>query len=88
MNVAKIYYRMAANRAEGELKDRVLAKLHTTLNADIGASASTDIDPRGVFADLMRKAEQGSMPTGSCVCSIEARTLGFRSQQPPAELVA
>ncbi len=33
-NVAKIYYRMAANRAEGELKDRVLAKLHTTLNAD------------------------------------------------------
>ena len=33
-NVATIYYRMAANRADGELKDEILTRLHTTTNAD------------------------------------------------------
>ncbi len=33
-NVAKIYFRMAANRAEGELRDQILAKLHLANNAD------------------------------------------------------
>lgn len=34
LNVAKIYYRMAANRAEGELKSEIQGKLHATTNPD------------------------------------------------------
>jgi Flp pilus assembly secretin CpaC len=34
LNVAKIYYRMAANRAEGELKSEILGKLHATTNPE------------------------------------------------------
>ncbi len=34
LNVAKIYYRMAANRAEGELKSEIIGKLHATMNPD------------------------------------------------------
>ena len=32
LNVAKIYFRMAANRAEGELKNEILTKLHAATN--------------------------------------------------------
>jgi hypothetical protein len=34
LNVAKIYYRMAATRAEGELRDEIHAKLHAVTNTD------------------------------------------------------
>jgi hypothetical protein len=34
VNVAKIYYRMAANRAQGELKTEILGKLHAVANPD------------------------------------------------------
>ena len=33
-NVAVIYYRMAANRTQGQQKDELLAKLHAIMNAD------------------------------------------------------
>ena len=34
LNVSKIYYRMAANRAEGQLKAEILGKLHSVTNPD------------------------------------------------------
>jgi hypothetical protein len=34
LNVARIYYRMAATRAQGEQKDEILAKLHAAMNSD------------------------------------------------------
>jgi Flp pilus assembly secretin CpaC len=39
-NVAKIYYRMAATRADGELKDQILARLYAVSNTDNAAAGS------------------------------------------------
>lgn len=40
MNVAKIYYRMAATRADGELKTQALAKIYALSNTDNAAEGS------------------------------------------------
>jgi Flp pilus assembly secretin CpaC len=39
-NVAKIYYRMAATRADGELKDQILDRLYAVSNTDNTAARS------------------------------------------------